>query len=173
MRDGYTETRLAEEITVLERRLERRDSASVRNRIAVAYGKYGRLTDALKAVESAIELDAAYLPSFVNKANILALQGNYADAAAVLMELLAGSQAEIAPQQQFHILILLAGLHFSAAEYEEASANYRSAARIDPRLAGDYRYLAGGAATDGEARASSAADIFSPSWFVDEESDGE
>ena len=105
--------------------------------------------------------------------NILALQGNYTDAAAVLMELLAGSQTEIAPQQQFHILILLAGLHFSAGEYEEAGTNYRSAARIDPRLAGDYRYLAGGAATDGEARASSAADTFSPSWFVDEESDGE
>ena len=179
-RTDYADARLSEEITALEQRLSRRENPAARNRIAVAYAKYGRIDEALDAIDFAIGMDSAYLPAFMNKANILALRGDFALAAEIVSGLLSSPQMETGSQQHFDALILLATLQFSASRYGEAADSYRSAARIDPRRAGDYRYLAGGAGaasadapTADASRAAAAGKTFSPSWSLSEDSDGE
>lgn len=169
-RSAYVDSRVAQEVKALEEKLAGRDSSATRNRIVVAYARFGRYAEAVEAADRAIALYPGNLSLLTNKANALALAGRAAESAEIVQALLVDQRVKTTPEQQFDLLVLLAKLRFETREYDKAAESFRTAARLDPKRAAPLGYLASAPSlqASGSARASSAASGFEPQWGSEE-----
>ena len=117
------------------------------NRLGVLYARFGRYDEARAEFERAVR--ANHAPALINLGNIAYLRKDFEGALRHYQQALSRT-----PDNKT-ALLGLARAQFELEHYQEAGKAYAAVRTLDPKLAGEYTYLA--SISGGEARASAAA----------------
>jgi tetratricopeptide (TPR) repeat protein len=140
------------------------------NKLGIAYARFIRYPQAVKAFEKAIKVDRGFLPARINLANVLYLQQDYTKARgsyeALVREL--EQKGRGTSGTMLKLLINLSRACYMLEDFKNAGEYYEKAEKIDPGTAEDFGYLAQAATSSDTARSAEGADLGSEILFIEE-----
>lgn len=161
--DIFIERELEPHISEFKQKLDRHDTARLRNSFGVVYAKYGKYDQAEEQFNRALRMQSDFSPAMINLGNVHFLKKDMD--AALSMYTRAKSFKPGSPT----IIAAIAKTRYEMEQYDEVKNLYQDLQEKAPDLAAQYAYLNNEISVVG--RASAARSHVVTDWEIDE--DGE
>ncbi|MBN2657781.1 MAG: hypothetical protein JXR86_12030 [Spirochaetales bacterium] len=159
--DIFIERELEPHVAEFTDKLQRRDSARLRNSFGVVYAKYGKYDKAEEQFNRALRMEPDFAPAMINMGNILFLQKEM-DAALSMY-----NRADALKPETPTIIAAIAKTRYEMEQYDAVKNLYQDLENKAPELAAQYAYLNNEISVIGRASAARANVI--TDWEVEED----